>query len=243
MASKSKRTGSGLTEEDIARGITLEMKLNKACPFFYRMHALFGTKSNMVPPATCELGIPAVPAVQMISKDEDDRLDRSAPDGGSDANGRSTEVPKANRRSEKRQITVDNLSEASLRSVKQKSQPKLKGNLQSILAEELRKKEEFWKSLLEAKVALLQEQRIVAEQERMERKKAFELEQEERRVQRKMEADIALATKLFTELAKSDRPPEEVKNLVDFFFKDRHCILIRAEIDKAHGSLNRGTLR
>ncbi|KAL3682554.1 hypothetical protein R1sor_000576 [Riccia sorocarpa] len=65
-----KEIGSGLTDEDIARGITLEAKLNKACPFFYRMDALFGTKSNMVPPATCELGIPRVPAVQMISEDE-----------------------------------------------------------------------------------------------------------------------------------------------------------------------------
>ncbi|KAL3678560.1 hypothetical protein R1sor_021516 [Riccia sorocarpa] len=61
---------SGLTDEDIARGITLEAKLNKACPFFYRMDALFGTKSNMVPPATCELGIPRVPAVQILSEDE-----------------------------------------------------------------------------------------------------------------------------------------------------------------------------
>ncbi|KAL2650366.1 hypothetical protein R1flu_018494 [Riccia fluitans] len=65
-----KQTRSGLTDEAIARGLTLEAKLNKACPFFYRMDIAFGNKANMVPPATCELGIPEVPTMQVISEDE-----------------------------------------------------------------------------------------------------------------------------------------------------------------------------
>ncbi|KAL2643924.1 hypothetical protein R1flu_011511 [Riccia fluitans] len=65
-----KQTGSGLTDKEIARGLTLEAKLNKACPFFNWMDVVFGTKANMVPPATCELGIPEVSTMQVISEDE-----------------------------------------------------------------------------------------------------------------------------------------------------------------------------
>ncbi|KAL2607636.1 hypothetical protein R1flu_026209 [Riccia fluitans] len=230
-----KQTGSGLTDEEIARGLTLEAKLNKACPFFYQMDTVFGTKANMVPLATCELGIPEVPTMQVISEDEnykeeedltcsrttgenpthasytealsfivagkkpakdafvadsakdgfvadsqvemspiqeedtqnvhdkfspdltDHSLNRSALDGGSDDNISSKELQKEFCRSDKRQVPLAKPSKASVLSVKQKTQPQLKGDLQSILAAELQKKEAFRKSLLEAKLAILQE--------------------------------------------------------------------------------------
>ncbi|KAL2641539.1 hypothetical protein R1flu_009126 [Riccia fluitans] len=42
-----KQTGSGLTDEEIVRGLTLEAKLNKACPFFYRNQGKHGSSGNM----------------------------------------------------------------------------------------------------------------------------------------------------------------------------------------------------
>ncbi|KAL3691188.1 hypothetical protein R1sor_004839 [Riccia sorocarpa] len=253
-----KETGGGLTDEDINRGLTIEDKLNKACPFFNRMDALFGTKANIVPPATCELGIPGVQAIELNSDEEGfseeetggDKMatetptlqevdetylnEKSVPD--SQAQTLETDPPKeqtgsANTKAPdstgqssrcvtgKRPIEAKSQPEDTIRSLERKKQPKVKGNLQSVIVEEMRKKDEFRKSLLDAKMALVREQRMSAEQDREERRKALEMEQEERRAQRKQEADCALATTLFTELARSNRPLEEVKSLIDYFFQ------------------------
>ncbi|KAL3683048.1 hypothetical protein R1sor_001070 [Riccia sorocarpa] len=51
--------GSGLTEAEIDAGLTLEQKMNAKCHFFFRMHALFGAKANVEPPAVGDAGLPA----------------------------------------------------------------------------------------------------------------------------------------------------------------------------------------
>ncbi|KAL3697962.1 hypothetical protein R1sor_012038 [Riccia sorocarpa] len=44
-------TGAGLTEEDLAAGLTIEAKMNFQCPFFSRMHSLYGSRANVDPHA------------------------------------------------------------------------------------------------------------------------------------------------------------------------------------------------
>lgn len=53
-------TGSGLTETKIRVGLTFEQKLEKICPHFYRLHALYGERPNVRPPALANVGVPEV---------------------------------------------------------------------------------------------------------------------------------------------------------------------------------------
>ncbi|KAL3680853.1 hypothetical protein R1sor_023809 [Riccia sorocarpa] len=52
-------TGSGLTEAEIAAGLTLEQKMNAKCHYFFRMHALYGARANVEPHAVGDAGLPA----------------------------------------------------------------------------------------------------------------------------------------------------------------------------------------
>ncbi|KAG6623733.1 uncharacterized protein IUM83_01848 [Phytophthora cinnamomi] len=49
-------TGMGLTAAEIRQGVSLPTKLEKMCPCFYRLEALFGERPNMNAHATVELG-------------------------------------------------------------------------------------------------------------------------------------------------------------------------------------------
>ncbi|KAJ8525420.1 hypothetical protein ON010_g15694 [Phytophthora cinnamomi] len=49
-------TGMGLTAAEIRQGVSLPTKLEKMCPSFYRLEALFGERPNMHAHATVELG-------------------------------------------------------------------------------------------------------------------------------------------------------------------------------------------
>ncbi|KAL3688710.1 hypothetical protein R1sor_015019 [Riccia sorocarpa] len=88
-------TGSGLTEAEIDAGLTLEQKMNAKCHYYFRMHALFGARANIEPPAVGDAGLPAelvfdVPglcqdsqaafqysaAEPMLSGDEEEAADR-----------------------------------------------------------------------------------------------------------------------------------------------------------------------
>ncbi|KAL3697495.1 hypothetical protein R1sor_011571 [Riccia sorocarpa] len=52
-------TGSGLTEEEVQAGMSMDGKMNTKCPHFFRMNALFGARPNVAPPALCTMGIPS----------------------------------------------------------------------------------------------------------------------------------------------------------------------------------------
>ncbi|KAL2632936.1 hypothetical protein R1flu_004415 [Riccia fluitans] len=54
----SKSTSAELTEEELKRGMTIEIKLNKKCPFYFRMHVLFGHCANIEPLALVDGGLP-----------------------------------------------------------------------------------------------------------------------------------------------------------------------------------------
>ncbi|CAM6097869.1 unnamed protein product [Calypogeia fissa] len=43
------QTGGGLTEEEIANGVTIDEKLNKPCPHFHQMDEIFGARPNVAP--------------------------------------------------------------------------------------------------------------------------------------------------------------------------------------------------
>ncbi|KAL3677214.1 hypothetical protein R1sor_027162 [Riccia sorocarpa] len=51
-------TGAGLTDADVAARLTLEEKMNRQCHFFMRMHALYGSRANIDPPAVGDAGLP-----------------------------------------------------------------------------------------------------------------------------------------------------------------------------------------
>ncbi|KAL3685323.1 hypothetical protein R1sor_003345 [Riccia sorocarpa] len=51
-------TGAGLTDADIAAGLSFEQKMERMCHFFYRMHALYGACANIEPPAVGDSGLP-----------------------------------------------------------------------------------------------------------------------------------------------------------------------------------------
>ncbi|OWY94642.1 hypothetical protein PHMEG_00035573 [Phytophthora megakarya] len=53
---KKSETGMGLTSKEIQAGLSIPAKLDKLCPHFARMHALFGEKPNVKAAATKELG-------------------------------------------------------------------------------------------------------------------------------------------------------------------------------------------
>ncbi|KAL3693872.1 hypothetical protein R1sor_007523 [Riccia sorocarpa] len=50
-------TGAGLTDADIAAGLSFEQKMERMCHFF-RMHALYGARANIEPPAVGDSGLP-----------------------------------------------------------------------------------------------------------------------------------------------------------------------------------------
>lgn len=54
-------SGAGLTVVDLWMGITLDDKLEKICPHFERMNALYGERANAAPPALSQSGIPGQP--------------------------------------------------------------------------------------------------------------------------------------------------------------------------------------
>lgn len=53
-----KSIGSGLTDHDIRLGLTFQQKLDKICPHFERLHALYGERPNVRPPALASVGYP-----------------------------------------------------------------------------------------------------------------------------------------------------------------------------------------
>jgi hypothetical protein len=50
-------TGGGLLQEEIDAGVLLHEKLNKLCPHFERMHALYGERPNVAPPVLGDVGV------------------------------------------------------------------------------------------------------------------------------------------------------------------------------------------
>ncbi|CAM6100423.1 unnamed protein product [Calypogeia fissa] len=69
----STSTGTGLTEEELELGITLEDKLNKICPHFDQMHLLLGGRPNVNPRGTADLGIDDDEFITHGSDDEEDQ--------------------------------------------------------------------------------------------------------------------------------------------------------------------------
>ncbi|CAM6089587.1 unnamed protein product [Calypogeia fissa] len=51
------QTGRGLTEEEIANGVTIDEKLNKLCPHFHRMDEIFGARPNVAPEIEADVGV------------------------------------------------------------------------------------------------------------------------------------------------------------------------------------------
>lgn len=49
-------TGVGLTKAELASKMSIQSKIEKLCPHYNRMFAIFGKKANVRPPATLELG-------------------------------------------------------------------------------------------------------------------------------------------------------------------------------------------
>lgn len=75
-------TGSGLTERELRLGMTMESKLEKMCPFFSRLHALYGERHNVRPPTIANVGIPGLPASVVVTPVE---IESSDSDSMSDA--------------------------------------------------------------------------------------------------------------------------------------------------------------
>ncbi|KAL2609434.1 hypothetical protein R1flu_028007 [Riccia fluitans] len=50
--------GAGLTDVEIQKGLIMEEKLNKLCPHFQRMNALYGKRPKIVPCAEESVGLP-----------------------------------------------------------------------------------------------------------------------------------------------------------------------------------------
>ncbi|KAL3689387.1 hypothetical protein R1sor_015696 [Riccia sorocarpa] len=75
-------TGSGLTDAEIAVGLTLEQKMNAKCHYFFRMHALLGARANVEPPAIGDARLPAemVFDVRDLCQDSQTAFQFSAPD-------------------------------------------------------------------------------------------------------------------------------------------------------------------
>ncbi|KAL2607709.1 hypothetical protein R1flu_026282 [Riccia fluitans] len=66
-----KSMGSGVTKKERQAGITMEAKMNTRCPYFFRMHALFGSCLNVDPPALCMLGVPADDKILILDSQVD----------------------------------------------------------------------------------------------------------------------------------------------------------------------------
>ncbi|EEY59916.1 uncharacterized protein PITG_13066 [Phytophthora infestans T30-4] len=56
------QTGFGLTEEMVAKGMTVDDLAEESCPCFHRIDALFGAKSNVAPPS--EMSEPSMTSSQ-----------------------------------------------------------------------------------------------------------------------------------------------------------------------------------
>jgi hypothetical protein len=67
-------TGGGLTPEESDQGITLEEKLNKMCPYFERMHALYGDIPNVSPCVLDDIGVEDDDLIH--GEDEDEVLEK-----------------------------------------------------------------------------------------------------------------------------------------------------------------------
>ncbi|CAM6099537.1 unnamed protein product [Calypogeia fissa] len=53
------QSGGGMTEDELAVGMTLEEKLNKLCPHFERMHEIYGGRPNVRPDLEADVGVNA----------------------------------------------------------------------------------------------------------------------------------------------------------------------------------------
>lgn len=64
------------TERELRVGMTIEQKLHKMCPFFNRLHTLYGARHNVNPPSEAFFGIPGGgPDVVTGSGSDDEGLD------------------------------------------------------------------------------------------------------------------------------------------------------------------------
>ncbi|ETN11177.1 hypothetical protein PPTG_10129 [Phytophthora nicotianae INRA-310] len=52
---KNSNTGFGITEEMLANGITVDDMIEKACPFYTRMDAMFAEQANVNPESECHV--------------------------------------------------------------------------------------------------------------------------------------------------------------------------------------------
>lgn len=68
-------TGSGLTERELRLGMTMESKLEKKCPFFSRLHALYGERANVRPPTRADVGIPGLSGSVRVTLPENESSD------------------------------------------------------------------------------------------------------------------------------------------------------------------------
>ncbi|CAM6082672.1 unnamed protein product [Calypogeia fissa] len=50
-------TGNGLSEEEIQQGVTMDDKLNRMCPHFHKMHAIYGARPNVQPALEGDVGV------------------------------------------------------------------------------------------------------------------------------------------------------------------------------------------
>lgn len=50
--------GAGVTEAELAKGITFQDKLEKICPHFARLNLLYGERHNVAPPTLLTFGLP-----------------------------------------------------------------------------------------------------------------------------------------------------------------------------------------
>ncbi|KAL3684616.1 hypothetical protein R1sor_002638 [Riccia sorocarpa] len=78
----SKSTGSGLNDEEVMAGLTLEQKMNSKCHYFFRMHALLGGRANIKPPAVGDAGLPVdmVLDVRVLCQDSQPAFSHPAAD-------------------------------------------------------------------------------------------------------------------------------------------------------------------
>lgn len=58
LKASENETGLGLTKRELELGISIPEKLDRMCPQFQRMKALFGGRANITPALTLELGVP-----------------------------------------------------------------------------------------------------------------------------------------------------------------------------------------
>ncbi|KAL2632040.1 hypothetical protein R1flu_016726 [Riccia fluitans] len=72
----SKSIGAGLIEEESERGMMIKVKLNKKCPFYFRMHVLFGHHANIEPPVLADGGL--------LANEGDELADGGLPDNEAD---------------------------------------------------------------------------------------------------------------------------------------------------------------